>query len=46
MQWDNVEKFLNQLDYNKPLLIGAPGFGKHSEDYIEKGMVFCMGGPG
>ena len=22
------------------------GFGKHKEDYIEEGMVFCMGGPG
>ena len=27
-------------------LIGAPGFGKHQEDYIEDGLVFCMGGPG
>ena len=25
LQWENLEKFLNGLDYNKPLFIGAPG---------------------
>ena len=46
INWDNFEVFLNQLDHEKEYLIGAPGFGKHEEDFIEEGFAFCMGGPG
>ena len=46
INWANLEVFLNQLDHERTLLIGAPGFGKHEEDFIEEGFAFCMGGPG
>ena len=35
-----------KLDHNKNYVIGAPGFGRDADDFVEKGMVYCMGGTG
>ena len=43
---DHLEPFLRRLDPDQVHFIGAPGFGKHAEDFVEEGFIFCMGGPG
>ena len=35
-----------KLDPNKNYVIGAPGFGRDADDFVEEGMVYCMGGTG
>ena len=34
------------MDHNKNYVIGAPGFGRDADDFVEEGMVYCMGGTG
>ena len=46
INWSNLHQFLLSLDHEKSYLIGAPGFGKHEDDFIQEGFAFCMGGPG
>lgn len=46
LNWELLETFLRGIDSNQPYFIGAPGYGKDQDDYVEEGMNYCMGGPG
>ena len=46
LQWENLNELLVKLDPDNKTLIGSPGYGRDQDDFIEKDMVYCMGGTG
>ena len=46
LNWELLEKFLRTVDSSQPVMIGAAGYGKDADDFVEEGMNYCMGGPG
>ena len=46
LQWENLNELLVKLDPDNKTLIGSPGYGRDQDDFIEKNMVYCMGGTG
>ena len=41
-----LEYVLRRSDPNKEIYMGCPGFGHDADDYVPKGMTYCMGGTG
>ena len=41
---NELEKFLRKLNSTKVHYIGAPGYGRHSADFVEGNKTYCMGG--
>ena len=39
-----LEKFLRKLNSTRVHYIGAPGYGRHSADFVEGNKTYCMGG--
>ncbi len=44
MNSNELEKFLRRINSTQVHYIGAPGYGRHSADFVEGSKTYCMGG--